>query len=91
MEAHEARVNITYAGTNGDLPDPIPFDSQDEVVRRIVEEAIRTGGVPGINVDSDVDLSGYVVDRFGPNEARPNFLLSVRPKAPFGRALLPGA
>ena len=84
MEDFEARLNVTYGGANGDLPDPIPFDTTDTVVRRIVQEAIRTGGIPGINADQAADLTDFVVDRFGPNEARPTSLIQLRQKTPFG-------
>lgn len=84
MEDFEARLNVTYGGANGDLPDPIPFDTADTVVRRTVEEAIRSGSIPGIGADPNVSLGDYVVDRFGPNEVRDFHLLQLRPKTPFG-------
>lgn len=84
MEDFEARVNVTYAGANADLPDPVPFDTTDPVVRGLVEEAIRTGSLPGIASDADVSLKDYVVDRFGPNDARNFSLIQLRPKTPFG-------
>ena len=84
MEAHEARVNVTYNGGNGDLPDPVSFDAGDGDVKTWVAEALRGGGVPGITVNGAVDLADFVVDRFGANEARPYNLISLRPKTPFG-------
>lgn len=81
---HEARLNITYRRQNGDLPDPVSAAATDAEVIQWVTEAVRAGHVPGITADPDVDLSGFVVDRFGPNEARPYSLLQVRPKTPFG-------
>lgn len=84
IEAHEARVNVTYAGSNGDLPDPVPFDSTDSDVRAWVSEALSTGGVPGIESQGTVDLSDFVVDRFTATESRPYALLQIRPKTPFG-------
>jgi hypothetical protein len=84
METHEARVNVTYAGSNGDLPDPVPFDTTDVVLRRLVEEAIRTGTLPGVAADEDVDLSGYVVDRFSATPEHEQNRLFLRPKTPFG-------
>jgi hypothetical protein len=49
-----------------------------------VTEAVRNGNVPGIRGDVNADFRGYVVDRFGPTEARPHNLIQVRPKTAFG-------
>lgn len=84
MEAYEARVNVTYSGANGDLPDPVPYDTTDVVIRGLVEEAIRTGTLPGVVTDANVKLTDFVVDRFGPNEMRDFNLIQLRPKTPFG-------
>jgi hypothetical protein len=84
MEEHEARVNVTYSGANGDLPDPVPFDTTDVVIRGLVEEAIRTGTLPGVITDVNVKLTDFVVDRFVPNETREFNLIQLRPKTPFG-------
>jgi hypothetical protein len=81
---NEARVNVTYAGSNGDLPDPVSFDAPDAQLRQMVGEAVRTGGVPGIPVSPDADFNDFVIDRFEATEARPYRLLQVRPKTPFG-------
>ncbi len=81
---HEARVNITWGGQNGDLLDPIPYDSADGDVKAWVTEAIRTGTVPGLAADPTADLKDFVVDRFPPNENRPHNLVQLRPKTPFG-------
>jgi hypothetical protein len=81
----QARVNVTWAGLNGDLPDPVSFDASDTDVKRWITEAIQGGGIPGITVGPrDVDLTDFVVDRFAANEARPYPLISIRPKTPFG-------
>jgi len=81
---YEARVNITWNGQNGDLPDTVEFDTADREVRRWVTEAVRTGGVPGIGPDGRADFADFVVDRFPANENRPYNLIQVRPKTPFG-------
>jgi len=86
MEEFEARVNVTYAGSNADLPDPVPFDTGDAVVRELVEEAIRTGSLPGVPLDKDVSLSDYVVDRFSATTERGHHVMFLRPKTPFGTA-----
>lgn len=84
IEDHEARINITWAGANGDLPDPVRYDSTDEDVRGWVSEAVRGGGVPGIPATADIDLTNHIVERFEANEARPFSLIQVRPKTAFG-------
>jgi hypothetical protein len=84
IAANEARVNVTWKGQNGDLPDTVARDSTDADVRQWVTEAVRTGGVPGINADARADFSDFVIDRFAPNDARPYNLIQVRPKVPFG-------
>jgi uncharacterized protein (DUF2236 family) len=84
MEDFEARVNVTYMGSNGDLPDPVKYDATDAEILGWVTEAIRTGGVPGIPEDANANLTDFVVDRFGPSEPTPYNRLMVRPKTPFG-------
>lgn len=80
----EARVNITWAGTNGDLPDPVMFQATDGDIKAWVTEAVRTGGVPGIAAAPNADFSDFVVDRFTATEARPYALIQIRAKTPFG-------
>lgn len=82
---NEARVNITYAGENGDLPDPVNFDATDGDIKQWVTEAVRGGGVPGMRAAPTADFTDFVVDRFGGTEARPYSLISIRPKTPFGQ------
>ena len=81
---NEARVNVTYGGRNGDLPDPVSFDASEAEVIRWVTEAVRTGGVPGLEADRRATFRDFVVDRFGATEGRPFNLIQVRPKTPFG-------
>lgn len=81
---NEARVNITWAGQNGDLEDPVVFDSTDEDIRQWVTEAVQNGGVAGIEADTEANFTDFVIDRFAATEARPWSLLSIRPKTPFG-------
>ena len=82
----EARVNVTFGGKNGDLRDPVMFQSTDADLKTWVTEAVRTGGVPGIDAAPDADFSDFVVDRFTATEARPYNLVQLRPKTPFGFA-----
>lgn len=83
IEAQDARVNVTFGGSNADLPDPVSFDLPDAQVKSMVAEAIQHG-FPGMEANSSVNLTDYVVDRFEATEARPWRLLSLRPKTPFG-------
>lgn len=80
----EARVNVTWAGQNGDLPDPVHRDAPDADVKAWAMEAVRAGDVPGV-VGPDANFSDFVVDRFDASDARPYNLIQVRPKTPFGR------
>lgn len=84
MESYEARVNVTVAGQNGDMVDPVAWDSTDAVLKAMVTEAIQGGGIPGITAAEVVDLSNYMIDRFAASEARPYNLLQIRPKTAFG-------
>lgn len=80
----EARVNITWSGQNGDLPDPVHFDATDGDILQWVTEAVRHGDVPGIRRDRAASFADFVVDRFRATDARPHNLIQVRPKTPFG-------
>jgi hypothetical protein len=84
IKDNEARVNITYQQKNGDLPDPVFFQSTDGDIKNWVTEAVRAGSVPGLEAAPDADFSDYVVDRFAATEARPYALIQLRPKTPFG-------
>ncbi len=83
-EPWQARVNVTYGGQNGDLPDPVSFDAPDADVRRWVTEALATGGIPGVRAHPGVALFDYQVDRFPATATRPYNLIQVRPKTAFG-------
>jgi hypothetical protein len=85
LQLHEARVNITWAGQNGDLPDPVSYDATDAQVLAWATEALQAGSVPGIAPDRRADLRDFVVDRFPASAEVPWNRLFVRPKTPFGR------
>lgn len=85
LEANMMRVNVTHAGQNGELPDPVSVDATDGDIRAWVTEAVRTGGIPGIPADARADFHDFVIQRFPPNEARPYNLCAIRPKTPFGK------
>ena len=80
-----ARMNVTWAEQNGDLPDPVPYDSTDEVLIRMAEEAISNGDIPGIVADPDVNLADNVVRRYPAQAGVPFHRIVVRPKTPYGR------
>jgi len=79
-----AKLNITWGGSNGDLPDMVGFDLTDNEVRQIAIESVRDGYVPGIPA-AVADFSDFVVERFRavPDHGLPNRIL-LRPKTPFG-------
>lgn len=84
MENYEARVNITWNGQNGDLPDPVNFDAPDGDVINWVQEAVQAGSVPGIQADGAADFEGYVVDRYTATDDVPFHRILCRPKTAFG-------
>lgn len=86
MDATMARLNVTWNGANGDLPDPVAYDMPKEDLIRVAAEAIRGGYIPGIPMDLGVDLTDFEVDRFPATESLPNRLF-LRPKTPFGFSL----
>jgi hypothetical protein len=92
MQPHEARVNVTYNGTNFELPDPVHYQAGDGDIKAWVTEAIRTGSVPGVAADPAVNLANFMVDRFDAPAApvagqRDHNLIQVRPKTAYGRKL----
>lgn len=82
IENEEAILNISWQGQNGDLPNPILFDSTPEDVRRWATEAVR-GGIPGIAADANVNFQDFVVERFPSKDGLPNRVL-LRGKTAFG-------
>lgn len=84
LPPNEARINITFAGANGDMPQPVPRDATDADIKAWVQECVRAGGIPGIAADPNANFNDFVVDRFPPTDVRPWSLLAVRPKTPFG-------
>ena len=85
----EARLNITWNGVNGELPDPVPYDATEADLKAWAQEAIRGGSIPGIPADPQADLNNMpnnmvmVVDRFpAQGENMPNLFL--RPDSPLG-------
>ena len=81
----QARLEVTYRRQHGELPDPVTFDASDNDIRGWVTEAIRTGGIRGIEADPTANLDDFVIDRFHPVEGvREHNLVQIRPKVEFG-------
>ena len=80
----QARLNVTWQGQNGDLPDPVPYDSTDIELKTWAQESILGGGIPGIAQDRNANLADFVVDRFPASDEVPYNRLFLRPKTPFG-------
>jgi hypothetical protein len=80
----EARVIITVGGRTGDLPATVDRHAAHEDVRRMVQEALRGGGVAGLPAMPDVDLTDYIIDPCEPNAQTPYWRLLARPKTAFG-------
>ena len=58
-----AVLNVTWHRQNGSLPDPVFADLTKEEALHMATEAVRTGSIPGIDADPDVDLEGFEIDR----------------------------
>ena len=79
-----AVLNITYNGTSADYPQPLDGELSDREIRRIAEELVRSGDVPGLWLK---DLPPRVFDQFVVDRIHsPHGGLRVylRPKVPFG-------
>jgi hypothetical protein len=90
LPANMARLTITYSGQQGDLPDPVSFDSTDADLKQGATEAVRSGDIPGIDVHPDANFTDFVVDRFPARGDVPFNRLSLRPKTPFGGRVADG-
>lgn len=84
LQSDEATLNVTWSGQNGNLSDPVPFNSTDGELKAWASEAIRNGDIPGVNADAGVDLSDFAVDRYRATADKPYNSLFIRPKTPFG-------
>lgn len=78
-----ARLNVTFNGYNGDLGDPVRYDLDTNTIRRMAQEAVRSGDIAGIPASPDASLDGFEVERFDAKDNLPNRVL-VRPKTTFG-------
>lgn len=84
LREDEAVLNITWAGQNGNLAEPVPFSATNAELKAWAMEAIRGGNVPGISADRSVDLSDSKVDRFPPNADRNYNYFVIRANTPYG-------
>jgi len=84
LHPHEALLNITYKGQNGELPMPVPYDALDIDLRNWAAEAIGGGDVPGIRRERRANFKDYVVDRFPAGPQRRHNVIFLRPSTPFG-------
>jgi len=84
LPENAARLNVTWAGQNGELPDPVPFDANDADIKQMVTEALRAGDVPGVTADANANLQDFVVNRYNATAEVPYNRVFIRPKTPFG-------
>ena len=84
LPQNAAKLNVTWAGQNGDLPDPVPYDATDGDLRDMATEAIANGGIPGVTADGAVNLADFIVDRYAASDEIPFARVFIRPKTPFG-------
>jgi len=81
-----ARLMVTYQGVQGDYPDLVDYNSTAEDVKQIITESIRTGFIPNIPANPNInptELQDHVLDRFEATAELPPRLV-LRPKTPFG-------
>lgn len=78
-------VTLTYGGFHGELLDPIPYQSSDEVVLNSIRESLIGGSIDGLAADPNPDLANYIVRWFPPNDRYAYSRCVVRPKTPFGK------
>jgi len=74
-------INITWQGQSGNYLVNMDQGVDDNTIKNICEEAVRSGEVPGIspNIPKRA-FANFVIDRF--QGEQPRFV--VRPKVPFG-------
>jgi hypothetical protein len=75
-------INMTYRGQSGNYVASIDPGLDDGSIRRLCEEAVRAGEVPGMAKAIPADpFQDSVIDRFHGTEG---VRFVVRPKVPFG-------
>jgi hypothetical protein len=83
VNENEAVVIVTYEGEQGELTNPVPFESAQGDVLAWVKESIESGSVRGMTAHQNVDLADFVVTPYVAKDGLPNRLV-VRVKTPFG-------
>ena len=74
-------LNITWQGQSGNYLVNMDPGVDDNTVKNVCEEAVRSGEVPGISPHIPRNaFANFVVDRF--QSEQPRFV--IRPKVPFG-------
>jgi hypothetical protein len=74
-------INITYQGQSGNYLVNMDPGVDDNTIKKVCEEAVRSGEVVGIAPNLPVNaFANFVIDRFHGDQAR----FVVRPKVPFG-------
>ncbi|MEM7394928.1 MAG: hypothetical protein AAF492_21560 [Verrucomicrobiota bacterium] len=74
-------INLTWQGRSGNYTAKIDPGVNDNTIRRVCEEAVRAGEVPGLpsNIPYNA-FANFVIDRFHGDPVR----FVIRPKVPFG-------
>jgi hypothetical protein len=74
-------INITWQGQSGNYLVNMDEGVDDNTIKNVCEEAVRSGEVPGISTAIPKNaFANFVIDRFNGNPTR----FVVRPKVPFG-------
>ena len=74
-------MNITWQGQSGNYWVNLDQGVDDATIKRVAEEAVRSGEVAGIaaNIPRNA-FTNFVIDRFHDGQTR----FVIRPKVPFG-------
>lgn len=88
IDRDRAFVHVTWQGEYYELPHPVAATLSKEEVKQAVTEAFRFG-IPGVIPAAEgADFTHFEVDGpRPPTEARPYYLILVRPKTPFGSTM----
>lgn len=81
VNADEAVLMVEYNGQQGSLTSPVRWDSEPEDLKSIAAEAIRAGGVRGIDAQ-DPDFTDFVARPIPAKDGLPARWL-ISPKTPY--------
>ena len=74
-------MNITWQGQSGNYWVNLDHGIDDGTIKRVAEEAVRSGEVAGIGANIPRNaFANFVIDRFHDGQTR----FVIRPKVPFG-------